>query len=271
MGVGSFLSRYVQRGAGRAASWRSRCSVGLVGGWAATLLFLAFAQTPHFRVVLYGLVGADRHAGRARDPTAPAHPARAGSSSGSWWPRCSRSTTSGALAASLLFPLLLVPRARARPHLARWSAWPTPPSGSGPPGSSGAIWPARGLRCARSASSSCWPWAAGRGDGRAPHRRGRRIASTPTTIILAQHTRRTSASCSRAGSDDLRLFLNGHLQFSSRDEYRYHEALVHPALAAHPRAPPRAGARRRRRPGGARDPALPGRASRSRWSTSTPR
>lgn len=30
---------------------------------------------------------------------------------------------------------------------------------------------------------------------------------------------------------DLRLFLNGDLQFSSSDEYRYHEALVHPALA----------------------------------------
>ncbi|MDH4216666.1 MAG: polyamine aminopropyltransferase, partial [Gallionella sp.] len=34
--------------------------------------------------------------------------------------------------------------------------------------------------------------------------------------------------------DDLRLFLNGNLQFSSRDEYRYHEALVHPALATLP-------------------------------------
>ncbi len=30
---------------------------------------------------------------------------------------------------------------------------------------------------------------------------------------------------------DVRLFLNGDLQFSSRDEYRYHEALVHPAMA----------------------------------------
>jgi spermidine synthase len=30
--------------------------------------------------------------------------------------------------------------------------------------------------------------------------------------------------------DDVRLFLNGHLQFSSRDEYRYHEALVHPGM-----------------------------------------
>jgi spermidine synthase len=34
--------------------------------------------------------------------------------------------------------------------------------------------------------------------------------------------------------NDLRLFLNSHLQFSSQDEYRYHEALVHPGLAALP-------------------------------------
>jgi spermidine synthase len=31
--------------------------------------------------------------------------------------------------------------------------------------------------------------------------------------------------------DDIRLFLNQNLQFSSQDEYRYHEALVHPGLA----------------------------------------
>lgn len=34
--------------------------------------------------------------------------------------------------------------------------------------------------------------------------------------------------------DDLRLHINGNLQFSSRDEYRYHEALVHPAMQALP-------------------------------------
>ncbi|HEX2143965.1 MAG TPA: polyamine aminopropyltransferase [Glycomyces sp.] len=32
------------------------------------------------------------------------------------------------------------------------------------------------------------------------------------------------------GEQDLRLYLNGDLQFSSVDEYRYHEALVHPAM-----------------------------------------
>ncbi|MFT3661661.1 MAG: polyamine aminopropyltransferase [Gordonia sp. (in: high G+C Gram-positive bacteria)] len=38
----------------------------------------------------------------------------------------------------------------------------------------------------------------------------------------------------RRGGDDFRLFLNGDLQFASADEYRYHEALVHPAMAGHP-------------------------------------
>lgn len=38
---------------------------------------------------------------------------------------------------------------------------------------------------------------------------------------------------------DVRLFLDGDLQFSSIDEYRYHEALVHPVLAAIARPPQR--------------------------------
>jgi spermidine synthase len=36
--------------------------------------------------------------------------------------------------------------------------------------------------------------------------------------------------------DDLRLFINNNLQFSSQDEYRYHEALVHPGLSSLPGA-----------------------------------
>ena len=36
-----------------------------------------------------------------------------------------------------------------------------------------------------------------------------------------------------SGRAGVRLFLNGNLQFHSRDEYRYHEALVHPAMAGH--------------------------------------
>ena len=36
---------------------------------------------------------------------------------------------------------------------------------------------------------------------------------------------------SRNGHDH-RLFIDGHIQFSEKDEYRYHEALVHPLMAA---------------------------------------
>lgn len=32
-------------------------------------------------------------------------------------------------------------------------------------------------------------------------------------------------------ADDVRLYLDGNLQFSSQDEYRYHEPLVHPAMS----------------------------------------
>lgn len=33
-----------------------------------------------------------------------------------------------------------------------------------------------------------------------------------------------------ADGNDIRLYINGNIQFSSLDEYRYHEALVHPAM-----------------------------------------
>jgi len=62
--------------------------------------------------------------------------------------------------------------------------------------------------------------------------------STPTILFLPAIPI-TSIWFSRVLRTILRLFLNSHLQFSSRDEYRIHEALVHPGLAAvRPRARP---------------------------------
>ena len=52
-------------------------------------------------------------------------------------------------------------------------------------------------------------------------------------VIFSRNTRYQRIVLTK-WKDDLRLFLNSHLQFSSRDEYRYHEALVHPGLAALP-------------------------------------
>jgi spermidine synthase len=50
-------------------------------------------------------------------------------------------------------------------------------------------------------------------------------------VIFAKNTPYQRIVMTRAGSH-FQLFLNGALQFSSVDEYRYHEALVHPALSS---------------------------------------
>lgn len=48
--------------------------------------------------------------------------------------------------------------------------------------------------------------------------------ATPYQRIVLTHQR-----------SDYRLYLNNNLQFSSQDEYRYHEALVHPAMSMAPK------------------------------------
>jgi spermidine synthase len=58
-------------------------------------------------------------------------------------------------------------------------------------------------------------------------------ANLPGQVLHAEQTRYQRIVLSESRGT-LRLFLNGHLQFSSADEHRYHEALVQPALAAAP-------------------------------------
>jgi spermidine synthase len=228
MGVGSFLSRYVRRGLA-ARFVQVEILVGLVGGSATALLFVAFAQTPHFRVVLYGLVGVTgvlvgleiplllrllRHRLAFRELIA----------------QVLSLDYAGALAASLLFPLLLVPRlglirtsllvGLANAVVGLWSTWIFRRELAAP------VF----LR----AFAVVAVIALGGGAVLAEHitawSEDRLYADE---IILARTSPYQRIVVTRAG-EDLRLFLNGHLQFSSRDEYRYHEALVHPALAAHP-------------------------------------
>ncbi len=50
-------------------------------------------------------------------------------------------------------------------------------------------------------------------------------------IVRAERSSYQDIVLTESRSGDLRLFLNGDLQFSSKDEHRYHEALVHPAMA----------------------------------------
>jgi spermidine synthase len=52
----------------------------------------------------------------------------------------------------------------------------------------------------------------------------------PHTIVYAKSSPYQRIVLTKSAMD-WRLFLNGNLQFSSADEYRYHEALIHPGLS----------------------------------------
>ena len=140
----------------------------------------------------------------------------------------------GALGASLLFPLLLVPHL----GLVRSALL------FGSINAGVALWSTcavRERRCRRAArcraASVAVARAARRRDGcgaNASRDSAEDNLYADEVDLRARHA--VPAHRADAWKDDLRLFLNSHLQFSSRDEYRYHEALVHPGLAALPDA-----------------------------------
>ncbi|HEX5868834.1 MAG TPA: polyamine aminopropyltransferase [Longimicrobium sp.] len=230
MGVGSWLSRWVHRGLA-ARFVTVELMVAVVGGFSSTLLFLAFAFTDAFQLLLYTLVFI------------------IGALVGLEIPLLMRLLQDrlefkdvvanvltfdylGALGASLLFPLVLVPRlGMVRSALlfgivnavvALWSIHLFRE----------VIARRRGLVVSSIAVLAALT---------AGFAGAERITRTAETSLYADPVVLTRNSPYQrivltAWRDDLRLFLNGHLQFSSRDEYRYHEALVHPGLAALPGA-----------------------------------
>lgn len=52
-----------------------------------------------------------------------------------------------------------------------------------------------------------------------------------SAVRMAERTAVQEVVLTGRGPESLRLFLDGRLRVSGRDEYRYHEALVHPAMA----------------------------------------
>ena len=241
MGVGSWLSRFVGRGL-VARFVAVELIVAVVGGFSSTVLFLAFAYTDAFRVALYVVVAIvgilvgleipllmrilrDRFA--FKDVVA----------------NVLTFDYIGALLASLLFPLVLVPwlglvRAAlafglVNALVALWSTWIF----------RGALERAHALRVAGVGVVALL--AAG-------FVYGERITAAAEQGLYADDVIFARATPYQrivltVWKDDLRLFLNNHLQFSSRDEYRYHEALVHPGLAGMPAARNPAAARQLRR------------------------
>lgn len=228
MGIGSALSRCIHRGLAYRFVW-IELLLGVVGGFSSALLMLAFAFTQGFELVLYALVIVmgvlvgleipllmrmvkDRF--HFRDVVA----------------HVLTFDYLGALGASLLFPILLVPHlglvrsamlfGLINAAVALWSTFLFDSQ----------LTRTSGLRVA------CLVVLCGLGAGIAE---ARYITATAEDniyadeIIFARDTRYQHLVLTRF-KDDLRLFLNSHLQFSSRDEYRYHEALVHPGLATIP-------------------------------------
>jgi len=228
MGIGSALSRYIDRGLAYRFIW-IELLLGVVGGCSSALLFLAFAYTQGFQLLMYALVvvigilvGLEipllmrlvRSRYHFRDVVA----------------HVLTFDYLGALGASLLFPILLVPYLGLvrsamlfgiiNVAVALWSTFLF----------------ANQISAAKSLRVLCFVVLCGLGIGFAEAKRITAAVEDniyADEIILSRDTRYQHIVLTRF-KDDIRLFLSSHLQFSSRDEYRYHEALIHPGLSAIP-------------------------------------
>jgi spermidine synthase len=225
LGVGAWLSRYISDNLAQRFIEVELC-VALIGGWSAPLLFLSFAYLKLFHVALYCIVIAVGILVGLEVPLLM----RILKDRLEFKEVVARVLTFdylGALLASVLFPLVLVPKlGLVRSSLvfgllnAAVGLWATYalqkllPKG------------AFGLRVRAVGVMVLL------GVGVFGAERLTSLAEDnlyADEILYTKNTayQRIVVTRGRAG---FQLFLNGHLQFSSADEYRYHEALVHPAM-----------------------------------------
>jgi spermidine synthase len=228
MGIGSALSRYMNKGLIQKFI-RIELVLAIIGGFSSALLMFAFAFTQGFELTLYALVIVMGVLVGLEIPLLM----RIVKDKYSFRDVIAHVLTFdylGALGASLLFPIILVPRlglvrsalffGLINAGVALWSTYLFAPQ----------------LIRKGSQRAACLVVVALLGVGLA---KAKLITSTAEDniyadeIIFARDTHYQHIVLTRF-KDDLRLFLNSHLQFSSRDEYRYHESLIHPGLAAIP-------------------------------------
>jgi spermidine synthase len=228
MGVGSWLSRYIDRQL-PAQFLRIELLVGLVGGLMPVVLFLCNAYAPQgFRVLLYGLVMLIGTLVGLEIPIVM----RILKRNVQLKDLVSQVLTFdylGALAVSVAFPLLLVPQlGLIRTGLlfgllnALVALW--------------ALWLFRfELRAFKTHVLSALSviavlFAALLGAERISSFAEDKFYQDKIIFSATSPYQRIVVTQGNAGH---RLYLNGNLQFAQRDEYRYHEALVHPIMAAH--------------------------------------
>jgi spermidine synthase len=225
MGIGSYLSRYFTRDL-VTRFIEIEILVGVIGGISSPVLFFAFAEIDAFRIVLYSWVSATGvlvgleipFLMRILEDQFPFHDLVSKVLSLDYL---------GALAASLLFPLWLVPQVGLMRSsfvfgvlnllVAVWSCHLFRRE-HGRPWLTVQAYAALALLLAGVVFSDDLV-----------EQSERRLYEDP--VILSRSSQYQRLVVTQADGD-VRLFLNGDLQFSSLDEYRYHEALVHPGLAA---------------------------------------
>ncbi|NML27270.1 polyamine aminopropyltransferase [Zoogloea dura] len=231
MGVGSHLSKYVDDRDVLARFIDIELLVGLLGGLSATLLFLLFAwMSAPFRSVLYALVFA---LGVLVGMEIPLVMRVLHARQASFSELVSRVLTFdylGALVVSLLFPLVLAPRlglsrtgflfGMTNTAVALWTLWYYR-----------ADLPRLRGRLTRGVLVMAFLAAGLATSGQITGWAERDLFGDE--VIFATTTPYQRLVVTR-WKDDTRLYINGNLQFSSRDEHRYHEALVHPALESLP-------------------------------------
>ena len=236
MGLGSWLSRYFERQL-VAHFLRIELLVGLIGGlMPAALYALQSLAAPSFRFALYALVLAVGVLVGLEIPLVMRILRRqlrgAGAERSGLRNLVSQVLTFdylGALAVSIAFPLLLVPQLGLirtgaffglfNAGVAVWALWLFRGEVRG--------LAAHALACALTVAALL---AAVAGADHVTTWAEDRFYADHVLYSETSDYQRIVVTASRAG---VRLFLNGNLQFHSRDEYRYHEALVHPAMAAH--------------------------------------
>ncbi len=230
MGVGSHLSRYVQdRVAERFID--IEIAVGLIGGVAAALLFVAFAWAQSFRPLLYALVTILGILVGMEIPIVMRMLNERKVEFSNLVANVLTFDYLGALAVSLLFPLVLAPKLglirtgflfgmmNVGVALLTINSFKNEPKFEAKGRLVRGIAVLVFLMIGFQSSDALTNWV--------------EKGIFGDEVIYAKSTPYQRIVITR-WKDDLRLWLNGNLQFSSRDEHRYHESLVHPGLASLP-------------------------------------
>jgi len=228
MGVGSWLSKFIEKGVAEKFV-EIELAVAVVGGFSAPLLFLSFAHLSYFGIVLYGVVFIIGVLVGLEIPLLM----RILKDELDFKDLISRVLAFdyiGALVASLLFPLFLVPRlglnrtsllfGMFNAAVGIWGTWLLLPLIK------------RNVTFLRIKGAVILVLLA-----IAFIKADRLTTMAEDALFMDSIIYAKSSPYQRIvvtkGKTGYALFLNGNLQFNSFDEYRYHEALVHPAFAAY--------------------------------------